>query len=227
MARWLIDQGVDPHRIITETRSTSTTENAQYTYQLLAESYPEIRSVAIVTSDYHVLRSCLMWDVMSIYSAGKGTGPAIPVVGAAAFPSGNTADEGLHRQAWGIAIIAGINFHNLPGVSLSRLQSLTLTGSTEYPAGSRLSLTVTAHYDSGITRDVTALAAFSGFDPDAEGEQTVTVSYTENGVTAAQSIPVRVGDDLQAPTEPPTEAAPQIPEAVAFHLKKFRRKSPK
>lgn len=228
MARWLIRQGIDPNRIITENRSTSTTENAQYTYQLLAQSYPGIRSVAIVTSDYHVLRSCLMWDVMSLYSAANGQGPAIPVVGAAAFPSGNSGDEGLHRQAWGIAIIAGINFHNLPAVSLSRLQSLTVSGDTHYPTGSALSLTVTAHYDTGVTRDVTAMAAFSGFAPGTEGTQTVSVSYTENSITATQSIEIRVGEEslteTQTPTEPPEESPSQLPETFSFRLAKSRRK---
>ena len=39
-------------------------------------------------------------------------------------------------------------------------------------------------------QDVTALAEISGYDPDAEGKQTVTAYYSENGVRKGATIVV-------------------------------------
>ena len=38
MAAWLIEQGLDPARIIVENKSSSTVENAEFTYRILRES---------------------------------------------------------------------------------------------------------------------------------------------------------------------------------------------
>ena len=56
MAAWLIEQGLDPDRIIVENKSSSTVENAEFTYRILREEYPEIDSLALITSDYHIPR---------------------------------------------------------------------------------------------------------------------------------------------------------------------------
>lgn len=51
---------------------------------------------------------------------------------------------------------------------------------------------VTAHYDDNSTEEVTDQATFSVPDMTAAGEKTVTVSYTENGVTKQASFTVEV-----------------------------------
>lgn len=207
MKQWLVSHGIDETRIITENRSTSTTENVQYTYEILLSDYPQICHAAIVTSDYHVRRSCLMWDVMALYTSGYSDGSVIGVVGNAGYLSGNSGDEGLHRQAWGIAIIADIPFSNLPAVPLSRLTDLTVTGQREYAYGEEPAFTAIAHYNSGITRDVSSEVLLSGFTSTQPGEQTVTVEYTENGVTMAQTIQIHVA----APEDPPETDATTLP----------------
>lgn len=56
--------------------------------------------------------------------------------------------------------------------------------------------TVTATYNDETTADVTASATFTGYDMSNSGEQTVTVSYTEGGVTktTTYTITVNSGD---------------------------------
>ena len=55
MAEWFLEQGIDENRIIREDRSSTTDENAKFTLQILTGEYPQIKSIAVVTSDYHVL----------------------------------------------------------------------------------------------------------------------------------------------------------------------------
>lgn len=81
----------------------------------------------------------------------------------------------------------------------------TLTGimlSGEYPTtffvGDEFSFgetgTVTAVYDDNSTKVVTELATFSGYDMNTAGTQTVTVSYTERGVTKTQTYDITVNN---------------------------------
>lgn len=53
---------------------------------------------------------------------------------------------------------------------------------------------VTAHYVDGSADDVTSLATFSGYDMSQEGEQTVTVSYTEDGITKDTTYEITVSE---------------------------------
>jgi vancomycin permeability regulator SanA/competence protein ComGC len=62
MAEYLIDNGIDPSRIIIENNSLSTSENAVYSEILLRNEYPEINKIFIVTSDYHVPMACAIFE---------------------------------------------------------------------------------------------------------------------------------------------------------------------
>ena len=53
---------------------------------------------------------------------------------------------------------------------------------------------VTAHYVDGSADDVTSLATFSGYDMSQEGEQTVTVSYTEDNITEETTYEITVSE---------------------------------
>ena len=77
------------------------------------------------------------------------------------------------------------------------LSSIALSG--EYPttfhqgdAFSHEGMIVTATYKSGKTADVTESATFSGYNMNATGEQTVTVSYTQNEVTETATYDIIV-----------------------------------
>lgn len=54
MAEWLKNNGVDPDRILVETRALNTQNNADYTLDLLKHSQPQTASILIFTSDYHM-----------------------------------------------------------------------------------------------------------------------------------------------------------------------------
>lgn len=52
--------------------------------------------------------------------------------------------------------------------------------------------TVTAHYDDSSTEDVTASASFGTIDTSTVGNKTLTISYTENGVTKTTTATITV-----------------------------------
>jgi uncharacterized SAM-binding protein YcdF (DUF218 family) len=54
MKRFMVGEGIPPHVILTETRSTSTRENALYT-KALVESLPGKK--VLMTSDFHMFRA--------------------------------------------------------------------------------------------------------------------------------------------------------------------------
>ncbi len=78
------------------------------------------------------------------------------------------------------------------------LESITVTppAKTAYIVGEELELTgmeVTARYTDGSTKVITKGYTVTGYDKDVPGEQTITISYTEQGVekTAAFTVTVR------------------------------------
>ena len=66
MAEWLQTQGVDQDRIIVEDRSLTTAQNAIYTFDILEEQFPQIRQIAIVSSDYHIETGTLLFGAEAI-----------------------------------------------------------------------------------------------------------------------------------------------------------------
>ena len=71
---------------------------------------------------------------------------------------------------------------------------------TEYYVGEEfVKPTVTATYDDDSTADVTNSAEFSGYDMAAVGDQTVTVSYTEDSVTQTAEYCINVNEAPSGP----------------------------
>ena len=66
MAEWLKGQGVDSSRVIIEDRSLTTAQNAVYTYDILAEQYPQVKQIAIISSDYHIATGVLLFGAEAI-----------------------------------------------------------------------------------------------------------------------------------------------------------------
>ena len=91
MAEWLIENGVDPNRVIAEDRSLTTAQNAIYTFDILTERYPQVRELVIVSSDYHIATGTLLFEAESILRQGKAGEDRIQVVSNAAWkaPSGS------------------------------------------------------------------------------------------------------------------------------------------
>ena len=109
MAAWLKQKGLSADRIILENQSLSTTANAVNTHKLLTRSYPQVDSIAVITSDYHIAWSCAMFTAVSNYKSGYSDAKPLELVGNAACITGRTADS-LQTQAWGISLIADIPF---------------------------------------------------------------------------------------------------------------------
>ena len=91
MAEWLIENGVAAERVIVEDRSLTTAQNAIYTYDILTERYPQVKQLAIVSSDYHIATGTLLFEAEAILRAEKAGREAMHVVSNAAWkaPSGS------------------------------------------------------------------------------------------------------------------------------------------
>jgi len=66
MAEWLCANGVDPARVIVEDRSQTTAQNARYTLDILAARYPQVNTLAIISSDYHIATGTLLFGAEAI-----------------------------------------------------------------------------------------------------------------------------------------------------------------
>ena len=73
MAEWLELQGVDPARIIVEDHSLTTAQNAIFTYDILAERYPQVKQIAIISSDYHIPTGILLFGAEAILRDSDST----------------------------------------------------------------------------------------------------------------------------------------------------------
>ena len=91
MALWFRDHGVPESRIIVEDSSLTTDQNAVNSCAILAEEYPQIQTLAIVSSDYHVaLGSMLFTEAALLYAAENSVEVPYQVLANAAFAtSGN------------------------------------------------------------------------------------------------------------------------------------------
>ncbi len=96
MAAWLVEHGVAQERILVEARSRTTAENASYSDAILY-AHPEIRSLAIVTSDYHVGMGSLMFHTIAQRRAYETGEEPYEVAANAAFPA--TDREGTEDPA--------------------------------------------------------------------------------------------------------------------------------
>ncbi|MBQ6273393.1 MAG: YdcF family protein [Oscillospiraceae bacterium] len=90
MTEWLIENGVDPQRVIVEDKSLTTAQNAIYTFDILEEKYPRVKELVIVSSDYHIATGTLLFGAEAILRAEKAGAETVEVVSNAAWkaPSG-------------------------------------------------------------------------------------------------------------------------------------------
>ena len=94
MAEWLKENGIAEERILVEDRSLTTAQNAMYTYDILTELYPQVRQLAIVSSDYHIATGTLLFEAEAILRAEKAGAEAMHVLSNAAWkaPSGSLSN---------------------------------------------------------------------------------------------------------------------------------------
>lgn len=219
MARWLRKQGIDSSRIIVEDDSTHTIQNAKYAFDIFENKYPQIRQMILVTSDYHLPRSSTLFFAKSILAAAETGAEPIELVACLGYDAGHegTAEDPLDQTAH-LARVAGFEYERGDEPPLSQLTDLTVEGQEELEVGLIPEFTATAHYDSGYSRDVTALCRVSEFEPMSTRTQELSVSYQENGHQITATFTVRrpvLETEAPAPTETepaPTESYQSLPQ---------------
>lgn len=107
MAIWLMNNDIAEDRIILEKKSLSTTENAKNVCALLNQEYPQIRHLAVVTSDYHIAQAATVLQTACTYSAAMQGGRNMTVVAGASCGTSVPAGGDLYTQAWGISVLTG------------------------------------------------------------------------------------------------------------------------
>lgn len=110
MGSWLLAKGLDHNRLILEPQSLSTTANAQNSCALLWRDYPQISSIAIVTSDYHIRWGAACFSTMAACGAVRQGKPRLEIVGNAGCVTDSPNRDTMYSQAWGVSIIADVLF---------------------------------------------------------------------------------------------------------------------
>lgn len=207
MAAWLKNKGVAAERIIVEDMSFSTEENALNTYRILSRDYPQVNSLALVSSDYHLRRCHLLFTAGILLQDMPYT-----IVADACFDAGyEGTNEGYLEEMESLGKMVGLDLEYAQKPELCQLTGISVRGSTEYQTGDDLNLTVTAEYDNGFTRDVTSLSQITGFDTTAPGRQTLLIQYEENGILQECDFSVEV--ILPPTTVPPIQPPVTVPAA--------------
>ena len=90
MAEWLIENGIAKERVIVEDKSLTTAQNAIYTYEILSDKYPQVKKIAIISSDYHIATSALLFGAEATLIADKAGEEKYEIVSNAGWkaPSG-------------------------------------------------------------------------------------------------------------------------------------------
>ena len=66
MADWFRQRGIGEERLVTETRSLTTGDNAAYLGGILLSEHPEVRQLLLVTSDYHLPLGLLLFEEQAL-----------------------------------------------------------------------------------------------------------------------------------------------------------------
>lgn len=134
MAAWLRVQGVAESRLIVEDQALSTTQNAANTYKLLTSAYPQVKTLAVVTSDYHVACAGVLLQIWSDYQSQVNGAPALNVAaGASCATDTPVGDRMLSSQAWGIAQITGTAWPVVSDTGMEIQASTEAQAQTEEP----------------------------------------------------------------------------------------------
>ena len=106
MARWLEEEGIEKERILVEDQSMTTAQNAMFTYALLKERAPQVKEIAIISSDYHIATGSLFFEAWNILDKDTEGHVDASVVSNAAYkaPKGNLSTM---FQAGGLIELAG------------------------------------------------------------------------------------------------------------------------
>ena len=134
MAAWLRAQGVAESRLIVEDQALSTTQNAANTYKLLTSAYPQVKTLAVVTSDYHVACAGVLLQIWSDYQSQVNGAPALNVAAGASCATDTPVGDGmLSSQARGISQITGTAWPVVSDTGTETRASTEAQAQTEEP----------------------------------------------------------------------------------------------
>lgn len=85
MAQWLMDHGIAAERILVEDRSLTTADNAVFTCEILRNRAPQVKSLAIVSSDYHLPLGALLFEEKALLLGAEEGEKPFSVDGFAAY----------------------------------------------------------------------------------------------------------------------------------------------
>jgi hypothetical protein len=80
MGEWLLAHGLDEDRLIIEDKSRNTAENACFSYEILRKDYPQVDSIVLISSNYHITRASLLFEAAFMKSASENQTPEIHVI---------------------------------------------------------------------------------------------------------------------------------------------------
>lgn len=123
MAIWLMNNDISEDRIILEKKALSTTENAKNTCALLNQNYPQVRQLAVVTSDYHISLAATVLQTACTYSAAMQGGREMTVVAGASCATSASVGGDLTTQAWGISVLTGTKWTTGSSVSADQKET--------------------------------------------------------------------------------------------------------
>ena len=110
MGAWLLENGLEEHRLILETKSMSTTANAQNSLKILRRDYPQVSSIALVTSDYHIPWGYACFTAEALCREYRNGDAPMEIISNAACETASPERDTMYSQAWGISIIADVPF---------------------------------------------------------------------------------------------------------------------
>lgn len=206
MERWLKDHGVMADQILMEPNSFSTVANAKYTCKMLAEDFPQIKTIAVITSDYHLHRGALLFGAEAILA-----GYDLNVAAGAAYMMNRSYREDVQTQAEDLCNLSGISIAGAGKPRLSSISHIVAEGEGSFYMNGEPEVTVRAVYDSGYERVIKTGLNYSGIDFGTPGIQTLTIAYTADGITYRTSMEVEL---LPVPSEAPAQQ-PAATEAIA------------
>lgn len=100
MGQWLLDNGLDAKRLIIENQSFSTAANAVNSYQILRQSYPQVRAAAIVSSSYHIPWGSLLFEAVFLKAASETQTAPLHVIANCGCPVENSIYRREDLLSW-------------------------------------------------------------------------------------------------------------------------------
>lgn len=106
MAKWLIEHGVDADRIIVEKQSGTTGQNARFSCDILERDYPQVKTLAIISSDYHIPWAVTLFQAEVILRGDAE--PSMDIAACASFHPKEHEKYPFYYQAAGLLELAGM-----------------------------------------------------------------------------------------------------------------------